>query len=425
MSGGGGGAASYTGRQGVELAYLRSPWDEAATSFELFWAEAFVYLTALIGFVHAVRSSSQHALFFAIAFAAASFVDPFCLISEQIRNYFHSHASVLLWDRHVAPWQFPLFACIAYVPGAVVWQLGLPLLAETGLVIFAASWSFYCFDLFACRWLLYQWHVSDPLYAARTECVPLASSMWVTTYAGTASLLARLAYRYVVDHRKLRMPDAFSLQWWSLFAFCTVAFLPLHIVPISLFYFPSFHFKLDKEYEVVWMFGLAGLALAVGDYLISGPSKQNPPSFSFLVPLQSLVWLGALAYVILVLEPGDVVSTSVHQPYGGASAKTSSLCTQKESYLFGLSSRKRYVCDDDLVHWRIGEDLKTGLKPQPLDEWYTIRGLKMDDGFYQHYVGSLIAAVVIHVFLLAFGLLRMMKTRGGVKASSSKGGKEN
>ena len=66
------------------------------------------------------------------------------------------NASVLMADRHVAPWQFPLFALIAYLPGAAVWALRLDsLVAETCLVACVASLTFYPFDLLACRWLVY------------------------------------------------------------------------------------------------------------------------------------------------------------------------------------------------------------------------------------------------------------------------------
>ena len=126
-------------------------------------------------------------LLLAITLVAASAVDPFCLISPQIRNYYHDHASLLLADRHVAPWQFPLFCDLAYLGAAAVWRLQLPLKVELAAVAVVNSYTFYPADQFFCKWLVYQWHDSDPLYADRNgagsgQCVPAGSSMWVMTY---------------------------------------------------------------------------------------------------------------------------------------------------------------------------------------------------------------------------------------------------
>jgi hypothetical protein len=328
-------APSYTGLDhGIELVFMRSLQDLYFHSFELFFAESLVYLTAFLGFLHAItqkKNSGEYMLFYSIGFIAASVVDPFCLISEQIRNYYHSHASVLLYDRHVAPWQFPLFACIAYVPGAIVWSLDFKsVVAEYFLMIFVSSWTFYCFDLFACRYLLYQWHVSDPLYQAKTECVPLASSMWVCCYASTASILARIAYQ-VIAKRKMDFPLQKSLTnigWYGILAICTFLFLPLHIIPITFFYFPSFILNLNLEYFCVQIFGVSSLLLAIGlesHARETSTSDREGDTSSSLAFIQSLVWFCGLFYVIFFLDPSKVISTSVHQPYGGVSKERSSL----------------------------------------------------------------------------------------------------
>jgi len=295
-----------------------------------------------------------------------------------------------------------------------VWSLNLrnPF-AESCLVAFVSSWSFYCFDLFACRWLLYQWHDSDPLYSARTECVPLASSMWIMTYAATASLLARISYSYVIRSGE-KSPESFDRPWWALFAFCTLVFLPLHIVPINLFYFPSFYFKLNLEYECVWGFSIGCLLLSV--ILPETQEKKDTNAKTehlHLAIFQSWVWFTGLAYVIFMTDPGDVVSTSVHQPYGGKSAKSSAYCNEMESYLFGLGQRRRYVCDEDLTFWSIVRDRVTNQLPSPKDEWYTIKGHAKDSEFFIHFCASLAVGIAIHIilYLLASFRSRRRKTK--------------
>jgi hypothetical protein len=385
----------------TELIALRSPVDLLLHSPEMFLAETITYLTFAIGLAHARRNGPEHVLFLLVALCAASFVDPFCLISPQIRNYFHSHASVLLYDRHVAPWQFPFFGCLSYVGGAVVWSLRLrSIAAEACLVAFVSSYTFYVFDVFACRWLLYQWHNQDPLYAARTLCVPLASSMWVMTYSLTASALARLAARFFAKH------EIDLHQWWNMTAavfLSVLAFLPLHVVPISIFYFPTIVFG-KYSYEVVVVFGLA--CLAVG--LTSLSPRTNPPGDAaiHLAMAQSLVWFGGVAAALVLLDPGHVVSTCVHEPYGGR-GDGSALCSETESYLFGLGTRKRYVCDNELVWWKIVSN------PQPKQDMYTIQGLPMDLDTFVHQARSLAVGSGIHlvIFLVYFAFAHGKKKK--------------
>ena len=394
----------------MELLLARSPAALLRDNPELFAIEALTYAACAAGWIHARRSSPAHALYWAIAFTAASVVDPFCLLSPQLRNYYHSPASVLMLDRHVAPWQFPLFACIAYVPGAVVWALRLKsAVAEAALVAVVASWTFYTADMYACRYLIYQWDQTDPLYTARTSCVPLASSMWVMTYALTASALARACEAYVAK-KQIGWDDKWT--WWGLFFVATLAFLPLHIVPISIFYFPAFYFA-GKEHEAVWFFW--ALCLAVGlvgsrflTARVSDASDADSPSttsFAFheastrkWAVAQSVAWFGGLALAGAALDPGNVVSTCLHQPYGGS--RPNPKCAEKQTYLFGLSERPTYICDQDMVYWSVVPDPVSGKPAQPGDEWYTIKGKPMDPTYRFEYFGSLAVGVAMHALLL-------------------------
>lgn len=356
-------ASAYTGKDSMEFYFLRSPVDEFKHSPELFSAEAITYLACFVGWLHARRNGQTALLFFWLSFLAASLVDPICLISEEVRNYYHSHASVLMFDRHVAPWQFPLFCCIAYIPGAAVWSLGLGLVSETLLMVFVSSWSFYCFDMFACKWLLYQWHTNDPLYLAKTQCVPLASSMWVMCYAATASLLSR----------KLGKLSARNL------VVGIAVFLPLHIAPIAVLYFPVHFFELHLEFEVVWGFALACLLGSVVVHLSGWEERQRAStSGRWLALLQTAVWFGGVFLVLQFLDPSHVLSYAIHQPYGGNKEN----CAETETYLFGLGERRRYLCEEDLVTWKLGVNPVTQLPPKPKEEYYVIRGLEMSREFY-------------------------------------------
>ena len=130
----------------MEFVTLRSPLDMLEASPALLAAEIITYGTFLLCAWHAWRNGAEHCLLLFVTLTAASAVDPFCLISPQIRNYYHDHASVLLADRRVAPWQFPLFADLAYLGAAAVWRLNLPLEVELAAVAVVNSYTFYPAD---------------------------------------------------------------------------------------------------------------------------------------------------------------------------------------------------------------------------------------------------------------------------------------
>jgi hypothetical protein len=379
----------------MQLILFRSPYSLLQTSPELFIGELTTYLTFFFGYLHAKKNGNEHLLFLLLSCAAASFVDPICLIHPQIRNYFHSHASILMIDSIVAPWQFPLFANIAYVPGAIVWCLNLKsLVAETALVAVVASWTFYGFDLVACRWLLYQWHQGDPLYQERTQCVPLGSSMWVMTYACTASLLARVAGKLIKRYQLVYD----NWIWWSMFFTMTLVFLPLHIIPITLTYFPLWYFY-RQDWLAVWGFWLVCVFIGLGmsNFLQNRDLKKPKDKALYFAILQSIVWFGGITSVGLFIDPGNVISTSRHEPYGGKGGSTSPLCSINETYLFGMSTRPKYICEQNLKWWTVVPNPTTGQMPKPGDEFYTIRGLPQTPEFSRHFFGSVLIGVLMHV----------------------------
>ena len=141
----------------IEFLTFRSPIEMYHDSPATLSAEVITHTTFLLCLVHSIKNGSEHTLLLFITLLAASAVDPFCLISPQLRNYYHDHASVLAWDRHVAPWQFTLFANLAYLGAAAVWRMKLPLNVELAAVAVVCSYTFYPADQFFCKWIVYQW----------------------------------------------------------------------------------------------------------------------------------------------------------------------------------------------------------------------------------------------------------------------------
>jgi len=398
----------------MELYTLRSPIEMYAQSPALLAAETITYLTFLLCFLHAYRNGGEHMLLLAITLVAASAVDPFCLISPQIRNYYHDHASLLLADRHVAPWQFPLFCDLAYLGAAAVWRLQLPLKVELAAVAVVNSYTFYPADQFFCKWLVYQWHDSDPLYADRNgagsgQCVPAGSSMWVMTYGITGSLVARYAAKKYYDQgTPLRTMD---VNWCRSFLLGVLVFLPGHIFPLfPLFYAPIAMIYGDATLAVRLFFGMCAVYWAQHWWLNRPTALANNTiqhvgarqSTQVLV-LAALVWFGGLTCVGLFIPPESVRSLSVHQPFGGQNEATSALCGENETYLFGLpgATRKKYMCSDHFRFWQLCKGEEAGNAPQPGDETYAICGTKGDAAFWWEYFSAIGIGVGLHLFCLA------------------------
>ena len=250
-----------------------------------------------------------------------------------------------------------------------------------------------------CKWLVYQWHDQDPLYADRNgagtgQCVPCGSSMWVMTYGMCGSLVARLAARYYRRrYDALRRPTkgqrgegaatkpppmdkiapasaspaapaapaaplpqaggfrTFSRDWWTAAVVGVLVFLPGHIFPVfPLFYAPIGMLYGDAALAVrlfftacfaYWVLNLGVFFSRPRRYSTDTERAGRRPIGTALLSAAALFWFGGLALVGVLIDPASVTSLSVHQPYGGKGVAESSLCAEMETYLFGLAERKK------------------------------------------------------------------------------------
>ena len=376
-------------------------------------SEVITYTTFLLCARHAWRNGIEHQILLVVTLFAASAVDPFCLISEQIRNYYHDHASILMADRHVAPWQFPLFCNLAYLGTASVWKLNLPLKVETAAVAVVNSYTFYPADQFFCSFLVYQWHQTDPLYFDRNgagshACVPCGSSMWVMTYGMCGSLLARLSTKWYKYTYKTNLRSVFSMEGLKILGTLILIFLPLHIVPVfPLLYAPIAMLYGDAALAVrVFFWGCTGFC--VYNFKAEKQSKGNEvmlesrdgaPNDKCVLTLACLIWFGGFAVSGYILDPSNIVSLSVHQPYGGSRKNASNFCDDEEVYLFGLGRRKKYICDEDFKFWSMCDDKP---RPNPGDQTYHICGVEGDEPFWREYFGSIAIGCCLHTLCFIY-----------------------
>jgi hypothetical protein len=387
----------------MEFLTFRSPIEMMTESPSTLSAEIITYSTFVFCFIHSNKNGSSHTLLLFITLLAASIVDPFCLISSQLRNYYHDHASILAWDRHVAPWQFPLFSNLAYLGSAAVWNLKLPIKVETAAVAVVCSYTFYPADQFFCKWLVYQWHDQDPLYADRNgagtgKCVPCGSSMWVMTYSMCGSFLARCATKYYKKYYKKELVN-YSKDWWLLMATCVCIFLPAHIFPIfPLLYAPIAMIYGDAALAVQLFFGGCCIWWVYKHITITTTemsATKSDVAKGWLIAA-GIIWFGGLTAVGVLIDPANVRSYSIHQPYGGKGVQESPLCQEKETYLFGLPGavRKKYQCEEDFRFWKLCDD---EAPPKPGDDTYALCGTKGDTYFWTEYFTAIGIGVGLHI----------------------------
>ena len=139
--------------------------------------------------------------------------------------------------------------------------------------------------------------------------------------------------------------------------------------------------------------------------------KTRTSNHTYLIAA-ACVWFGGLILVGLCINPANVRSYSIHQPYGGTNAAESKLCTETETYLYGLPGavRKKYQCQEDFRFWTL---CKGEIAPMPGDDTYALCGTEGDAAFWKEYFGSIGIGCVLH--FVCWWYARKRKSEGDVK----------
>jgi len=305
-------------------------------------------------------------------------------VSDEMRNYYHDQASLMMFDRHVAPWQLCYFAMIGYLPVASIWSLDYQnMIGNMFGSAILATYTFYNFDMISAKFLLYTWHDNDPLYAGRTDEVPCGSSYWVMTYGMGASLMGQLGYSLLVH-----FPSIPFLAWLVLII---IVFIPIHLLPFLAYDATVGEIHISPQ-ESVWIFCVVSVII----WFLSGSKRLKydfPPKHAIL-DLAVIISFAAVWCMVFFADPTQVISTSIHQPF-----TVGATCNETETYYWGSMTRRKYICPQDMDArglWKI-----CGEEPQAGAEWYTICGTPMSQSWFNAFTLNLVAAIVMH-FVLRF-----------------------
>jgi hypothetical protein len=230
--------------------------------------------------------------------------------------------------------------------------------------------------------------------------------MWVMAYGMCGSFLARVAGKYYRNPQNFAssserqttktLPRICSGEGLRLTAGLVLVFLPLHIFPLFPLVYTPITIIWDASLAVKLFFGACAVVWAFNFRRTTLDAGRVNNLATMPLVSAALVWFCGLAAVGLYLDPANVQSLSVHQPFGGRDKSESALCEETETYLFGLPGavRKKYICEEDFRFWRLCEDKP---RPRPGDETYWICGTPGDESFWREYFSSIAIGLALHV----------------------------
>mmetsp|Transcript_3746 Transcript_3746/g.9125 ORF Transcript_3746/g.9125 Transcript_3746/m.9125 type:complete len:411 (-) Transcript_3746:65-1297(-) len=386
----------------MQLVSLRSPWDVWATEPTLLVMEVATWLIFVCLAIHAVRSGGRHVCLLLLGAIGGAVLDPFCLLSPEVNNYWHSQAMVMLYNYREPFYQTPLIANVPYICIALAWELPLHRFSTILSSIFAGSFAVFTWhicDVVGVQMVWWTWHVHDPLYEERSSGVPVASSFWMFAWTlalalvvqATAPLLCRMP-------RLLAVPAVALLGGVGMPIAQTLVFMVYYHPMIQVAGLSAATTTLAAQAAGAAV-GAVNLALlARGQPPGAGGDRKAPGCGRALLYLALAVWFGSLLAVATLSDAGLVRTHSIRQPFGG---EAGALCNATELYQFGSMTRRRHVCLPDFAAaghvWRLcGQPPEVGGS-----DWYGLCGVTQTHAWVVECWTSAGVAIGLHALVLA------------------------
>lgn len=374
---------------GASFAHFADPAAQWAAMPTFVLGEFAIVFAALAALVHAVRAGRAERTAFLAALVAGTVNDLVFMALPLVDNFWHGQATVMLTPR--LPLYIPcLYVLFLYYPTVAAARLGLargPTLAVAGLL---AVLTYAPFDIVGAKFLWWTWHDADPPIRARLLGVPVSSTLFVLTFTGGfATWLGPLLTRREPPTRR----EAFASLARA--ALLSTPLLMLQMAPLQVLDGGAPAYRALVAGLVVYAtVAVVGL---VRSRQPAAPLATQPSPTAF--PLGLVPYGAALVVSIGLFDPGDHVSTGIHQTVGPCDAVVSDVTG---------GSRRAFLCPADF-----DEDFDFRCTTTPADgaRWYTLCGRPFDAR--APYAG----AVVLYVALALAGYVALCRT-GGQRASA-------
>ena len=352
-------------------------------------------LLSLLCLVHALVQSNRelklhHILLYVSALLTGVSNDHIFMYLPLVDNFWHGQATVMVSPR------FPLYIacvyiCILYLPTAYIWRLNIPRYAVPCMTGLLACILYWPFDITGARFLWWTWHDTDSNTIPRLFGVPVASTMWVTTFACSYSFLLHwsLPRAHVLSTVETRKTTTFASLMKPFLVVClfSVVLMMTHMACVQIVVSRTLPPLLPPP-NYTMLLSVLGVYGTIAIYALltkapvatpttaaaseSNSSNQSVVSGSPTKLLSAALSLYFTLYVLVAVygDPTTHVSTGVHQTYGPS---------EETAVDYSGLSRFVYVSLDNMVHkYYYTFMTENGNPPPDYDDWYTIRGLSSE-----------------------------------------------
>lgn len=368
----------------VEFVHFRSPWLQWEQMPTFLVGEYLFYFMTLVALIHATRNGSRYFLVWCAALFAGTANDIFFMFLPVVDNFWHAQGTIMLTPR--LPLYIPcLYICFLYYAHVAAWRLPNIVISTAALAGILGFLFYEPYDIIGPKFLWWTWHQTDAPVHARWLGVPIGSSMWVTSFTASFSLIVQLV---INKHRTISIKRfLLSLIIISLFT------SPLMLIQMTLIQL------LDKQHipsatTFITLISIYMFIILVGLSI----RHRKIQSLNFITDKHS-AWLN-LAIVIYYLtligiiifgKPENHTSVGVHQTVGP--------CHVQGTDISG-NVRELYICKENVIN---GFDINyKAATPKDYTNWYTITGKPYPDFWLWAKAMSLINLLAIVIYTLLY-----------------------
>lgn len=333
---------------------------------------------------HALRSTSQLALYLSILFGGA-IIDLTIRKIPQLASFWQAQNWLELLDYSEPAYiLFGMYAIFQYPAISLARNLQLDWVGETAASALFATVVYHPYDIVGAKYVWWLWHRDDPLMVPASMGVPVASTFWTMAYTGALAGAFRV------------FASTASLQRWGVVRTAAlvapIASLVLMNAPFCLFYQPLVLGLGLSEGDVLNLFRVFCALLTVYALWTKSSRKEdeNTGAGHTLLLAVPMLHFAALAAIVVAFDPAEVRRHGLWQTYGN--------CDTREIAYFGWLERSKYNCDEASGRNALLWDFRCLEKlPQLGAQWYTVCPLPFPDGWLTFFGAHLAVGVVVVV----------------------------
>lgn len=348
---------SYT----AQFVHFKSPWLQWEQMPTFLIGEYFFYFMTLVALVHAIRNGSRYLLVWWAALFAGTANDVFFMFLPVVDNFWQAQATIMITPR--LPLYIPcMYICFLYYSQVAAWRLPSLTIATAALTGLLAFLFYAPYDIVGAKFLWWTWHLTDAPIQARWLGVPIGSSMWVTTFGASFSLILQIATH--------KYPTIGIKKFLTSILIISLLTTPLMLVQMTLLQLVDKQ-RLPSVTTLICLFSIYIFVILIGMFVHRKKSYRfqfNLDEHSAWLNLTIISYYLMLLAIIMFGKPENQISEGVHQTVGP--------CHVQGTDISG-HVRNLFICKDNVI---TEFDINCmGGTPKEYSNWYTICGKPYTD----------------------------------------------